>query len=356
MRQIIFVALLVFSAMLICAPVYSASEIVLDQVSPRYSGDTILAGCSVDFIFRLTNTDGNIICAFTNGFRVWTHKYGAYANNFAPVTLDTLPLGWLSMFDHLFLIGQGVDGLGEDTVGFVGVWTSGLAPGIPDGFDQQVWWVRTTPYTEGDTLCIDSSWFRPSCDWLWSIMPPPGGTVYPAWYGPYCFVSWMCPGWIPEFTNCVDSLIFPHCAPAEYTFCAKDSTWPQVPYDFKLLAGPGTITEINDTCAVWSYTPSPADTVTAQSLTIEVRDIYNCATCSVNLIFTNCRNRGNVDNVGGINVADVTYLVFYLFVSGPASPCGEDGNVDGIGGINVADLTYLVDYLFRSGPPPPPCP
>ncbi len=355
MRQNLFEALFVISAMLISEPVYSASEIVLDQVSPRYSGDTILMGCSVDFIFRLTNTDGNTIAAFTNGFRVWTHKHGAYTNNFAPVTLDTLPLGWDSMVDYFHLYRQGCDGLGEDTVGFTGSWL-GLAQGIPDGFDQPVWWVRTTPYGYQDTLCIDSSWFRPSNEWLWSIMPPPGGTVYPAWYGPYCFVSWECPCGIPEFTNCVDSLIFPHCAPAEYTFCADDPILPFYPFDFKLLSGPGTITEISDTCAVWSYIPSPADTGTAQSLTIEVRDVFNCATCSVNLIFTNCRNRGNVDNIGGINVADVTYLVAYMFASGPASPCGEDGNVDGIGGINVADLTYLVDYLFRSGPPPSPCP
>ena len=70
---------------------------------------------------------------------------------------------------------------------------------------------------------------------------------------------------------------------------------------------------------------------------------------------------GDVDgqSIGGtvINVADLTYLVDYLFRSGPAPiPFVCVGNVDGqvIGGtvVNVADLTYLVDYLFRSGPPP----
>lgn len=71
---------------------------------------------------------------------------------------------------------------------------------------------------------------------------------------------------------------------------------------------------------------------------------------------TCCVNRGNVDGDGGINVADLTYLVDHLFFEGPPPPCPEEGNVDADGGINVADLTYLVDYLFFGGPAPPPCP
>ncbi len=76
-----------------------------------------------------------------------------------------------------------------------------------------------------------------------------------------------------------------------------------------------------------------------------------------------CQNRGNVDGIigigGPIDVADLTYLVAYLFKSGPEPPCLEEGNADsivGIGGpIDVADLTYLVKYLFKDGPAPPPC-
>ncbi len=69
-----------------------------------------------------------------------------------------------------------------------------------------------------------------------------------------------------------------------------------------------------------------------------------------------CIARGNADGEGGVNVADLTYLVEYLFFEGPTPPCPEEGNADGSGGINVADLTYLVDYLFFSGPAPPTCP
>jgi hypothetical protein len=59
---------------------------------------------------------------------------------------------------------------------------------------------------------------------------------------------------------------------------------------------------------------------------------------------------GDVDGDGsGPNVADLTYLVDYLFRNGPAPPVTAAANVDGAGDVNIADLTTLVDYLFRTG-------
>jgi len=59
----------------------------------------------------------------------------------------------------------------------------------------------------------------------------------------------------------------------------------------------------------------------------------------------------NADDEGP-NVADLSYLVEYLFFDGTPPPILEAANVDGEGGVNVADLTYLVDYLFFAGPEP----
>lgn len=57
---------------------------------------------------------------------------------------------------------------------------------------------------------------------------------------------------------------------------------------------------------------------------------------------------------GGPNMADLTYLVQYLFVSGPPPPNLQAANIDGDAGgaINIADLTHLVRYLFGGGPAP----
>ncbi len=77
-----------------------------------------------------------------------------------------------------------------------------------------------------------------------------------------------------------------------------------------------------------------------------------------------CQIRGNVnglDDFGSpVGVADLTYLVNFLFKGGPAPPCLEEGNIDAIisvtDPIDVSDLTYLINYLFKAGPPPPACP
>ena len=68
-----------------------------------------------------------------------------------------------------------------------------------------------------------------------------------------------------------------------------------------------------------------------------------------------CVKRGDVNHDCSVNVADLTYLVDYLFFAGPPPPCEEECDVNGDGAINVADLTYLVDYLFFAGPPPASC-
>jgi hypothetical protein len=62
--------------------------------------------------------------------------------------------------------------------------------------------------------------------------------------------------------------------------------------------------------------------------------------------------RGDATGDGIINIADVVFLVNYLF-SGGDPPCPEeagDATCDGI--INIADVVYLVNYLFGGGPPP----
>jgi hypothetical protein len=74
------------------------------------------------------------------------------------------------------------------------------------------------------------------------------------------------------------------------------------------------------------------------------------------LATTCCLVRGDVNHSGAVNVADISYLVDFLFRGGPAPPCLPEADVNGSGDANVSDLSYLVDYLFRGGPAPVPCP
>ena len=61
---------------------------------------------------------------------------------------------------------------------------------------------------------------------------------------------------------------------------------------------------------------------------------------------------GDIDGNSTIDIADLVYLVDYMFNSGPEPPVMDAANVDGIGEINIADLVYLVDYMFNNGPEP----
>ncbi len=71
-----------------------------------------------------------------------------------------------------------------------------------------------------------------------------------------------------------------------------------------------------------------------------------------------CSSQGDCDGSGDVNVADVTYLVAYLFQGGtapedaPNCPSDNTGDVNCDTVVHVADLTYLVAYLFQGGPEP----
>jgi len=68
--------------------------------------------------------------------------------------------------------------------------------------------------------------------------------------------------------------------------------------------------------------------------------------------------RGNIDGLLGesIDIADLVFLVDYMFSGGPAPPVFEEADFNGDGSLDVADLVGLVEYMFNGGPPPAPCP
>jgi Subtilase family/Dockerin type I domain len=61
---------------------------------------------------------------------------------------------------------------------------------------------------------------------------------------------------------------------------------------------------------------------------------------------------GDANASGLINIADVTYLINFLYKSGlpPKPPASGDVNCNGL--TNISDITYLINYLYKSGPDP----
>jgi uncharacterized protein (TIGR02145 family) len=67
-------------------------------------------------------------------------------------------------------------------------------------------------------------------------------------------------------------------------------------------------------------------------------------------------DRGNVNGVGIVDLADLSSLVNYLVGGGYVLPCFDAANVNGSGIIDLADLSSLVNYLVGGGYVLPACP
>lgn len=57
---------------------------------------------------------------------------------------------------------------------------------------------------------------------------------------------------------------------------------------------------------------------------------------------------------GIIDVADVLYLLNYLYKGGPAPDPAEIGDVTCDGTVDLDDVIFLLNYLYKGGPAPPP--
>jgi hypothetical protein len=117
-----------------------------------------------------------------------------------------------------------------------------------------------------------------------------------------------------------------------------ESSWTEEEYDLSAYADENPDFQIRfgigPTNAVYEYCGWNIDDISLKGYTL----LYFC---------------GDIDgNSQGPNVADLTYLVDYLFHYGSPPPIMETANVDGEGGINVVDVIYLVNYLFFEGPEP----
>jgi hypothetical protein len=77
---------------------------------------------------------------------------------------------------------------------------------------------------------------------------------------------------------------------------------------------------------------------------------YSCGVEYVSEI--KCGVCGDCNRDGVVNIADVVYLIGYLFIYGPAPDPIQTGDVNLNEVVDVADVMYLINYLFINGPPP----
>ena len=387
----------------IVAPPYGDADITLDHVDGYdVTNDGLWSEIPITFHLRLANNTGHAVYTLTNGFKL----YSPDGATWQPAVGDTVPLGWGSMFDLSFDINHhSCDGAGSDTVGFAGAVMTG--PGLEDGFDAVSLLVRTqvSGDMEGKILCLDSSYFPPSGFWFWALEGY--GAAYPSWDGPHCYeILGVMPGGadsviVPSTTVAYGNMIQP--VHVKLTQPIKGASIPlKIPLDAEVdsLSRVGLLTE------TWDYTFSYVKpdsgflyvalaNSTGNIIPVGEHAVFNIHFHALNadcndpfyiawdtalsadpirsLLFANVngldleaafdreRDRtevppyvpGDLDLSGGIDIADLVYMVDYMFNGGPPPYIMNTIDVNGsCTGPNIADLVYFVDYFFQGGPAP----
>ena len=194
----------------------------LDQVDGLWgsSTDSLKCGQPVVFHFKLTSNVTEQIDGVTHGFElyspdgaVWqprlyidttfvtipepsttvdTSYYGRWVDSVLGTTISTF-------FDYGLFVNSYSDadsdtltppvyGSGYDTVGFAGLVNEGV--GLFDGFDEECFTITIESIdcaNEGRTICLDSAFFRPIGNWVWSIATVPQTNDFPTWSGQTCW-------------------------------------------------------------------------------------------------------------------------------------------------------------------------
>ncbi len=122
--------------------------------------------------------------------------------------------------------------------------------------------------------------------------------------------------------------------------------WPvHIPNSFPLLPPDSIVYRI--------CTPSSGDIGDDSRVPVEVW--YDAAGTNVEVfesqVFITPRT-GDANGDCTVSIADVVYLINYIFAGGSAPrPC-QAGDVDCTGSVSIADAVFIINYIFSSGPPP----
>ncbi|MCK4606507.1 MAG: T9SS type A sorting domain-containing protein [candidate division Zixibacteria bacterium] len=378
------------------------AAVILDHVDGSSGANGIRTGLPVVFNMRLMNNTGLNLTGISNGYRVfstngahWGNTVGAWAAAFDPMDYDVG--AWINYV--------GVTGSGADTVGFA---AAGTHDGLVNGFDDVLYTIEIGPIDPADTgkiVCLDSAYFPPSGVWKWA---GPQINYHPDWLGPYCFTVTEGGGsegddslLIPSVTVTTGNMVQP--VQVKLTQPIKGASIPiAIPEAVTVtsLSAEGLLTESWD-YSVFQVKPDSGFLYVAlanslgEVIPVGTHTVFNIhfsvlnADCNLNtyvhwdialqgdpvrgLLFadTNLYDLAvgfdpmrdateippympcDIDNSGGIDIADLVYLVEYMFEGGSPPDIMDAADVNGsCFGPNIADLVYVVDYFFQQGPEP----
>jgi hypothetical protein len=282
MKRISFLLITLALLVLSVGPAFAVGgAITVDHVDGLFRGDTIGTGSQIEFWLRYDNMDA-VKFAISNGYEIYA-KSGVKIWS-GPMVGDTSKhLLVKANFDLAWACNKFI-GATKDTVAFIGAFNAG--PALPPGFNDVPYGIQIGSVADqyaGDTLCIDSAFFRPGGTWKWAGSL--GYNVFPSWGGPYCYVMYKIPDLPPVFTPTPPAtLTSSHCVKMTYTFHAVDPE-QDVP-TYAIVSGPGSI---NATTGAWEYMPTLADVGQSITLVVSACDPPGkggCSEATVNIVVT----------------------------------------------------------------------
>lgn len=112
---------------------------------------------------------------------------------------------------------------------------------------------------------------------------------------------------------------------------------------------------INDggNAARYVYDPDLADVGLVLPVTFIASDPFALTATALVYFNVTTSKRGDADGSGMYSVLDVTFLIDYIFRSGPAPNPLSSGDVDMSGEIEVSDVVYMINFIYNGGPRPP---
>ena len=111
------------------------------------------------------------------------------------------------------------------------------------------------------------------------------------------------------------------------------------------LPGDATFTDNGNKTGTFIW-PSPL--VGNHPVTFYVTDGESWDDESVILNITDncCEHPGDANNTGVTAILDVTYIIAYLYKSGPTPPCPPEADVNADGVINILDVTRIIGFMY----------
>ncbi|MCK4403680.1 MAG: hypothetical protein KAW02_01195 [candidate division Zixibacteria bacterium] len=223
-----------------------------------------------------------------------------------------------------------------------GLYYEGQPLSLSNGLDKQ-WWVALFfwgKYNLGQTLAEAKHHFSHSnnserhCEWTFNLLGEP---EMPIWTDEPDSFAVIHPFWHPP-------------EPSSFSVHVEDAnTYAPVDSVYVCLWKEGEVYLTGYTNAFGDITfdPSPSTEGTMYVTVTKQNYIPYQQEVDVSGYIV-----GDANGDGIIDLADVVYLINYLYRDGPTpvSPEAGDANCDGI--TDLADIVYLINYLYKGGPAP----